>query len=118
MGDSEPPDFFQHQSTGYTLGLGEPGQETLYETCACVIHTNLQLYVHYYITIDLSLIHLKRASETQNHLPFSYWVPEHKGTGDFMMSECMKLVLVPNLHMCIMCIYINVCAGYICFVKL
>ena len=45
-------------------------------------------------TIDLSLLHLKRASETQNHLTFSYWVPEHQGTGYFMRSECIKLVLV------------------------
>ena len=44
MGDSEPQDIFQHQSTGY---LRTRGQETL--TCACVIHTNLQL--HYYSTI-------------------------------------------------------------------
>ena len=44
--------------------------------------------------IDLSLLHLKRASETQNHLTFSYWVPEHQGTGYFMRSECIKLVLV------------------------
>ena len=45
-------------------------------------------------TIDLSLLHLKRASETQNHLTFSYWVPEHQGTGYFRRSECIKLVLV------------------------
>ena len=58
----------------------------------CLCH--LQLHVHYYSrhsTIDLSLLYLKRASETQNHLTFSYWVPEHQGTGDFMRSECMKL---------------------------
>ena len=36
MGDSEPPDIFQHQSTGY---LRTSGQETLYETCASVIHS-------------------------------------------------------------------------------
>ena len=51
MGDSEPPDIFRHQSTGY-LRTGE--QETLYEACACVIHTNLQLHVHY-----CYLLHLK-----------------------------------------------------------
>ena len=36
----------QYQSTGY---LRTRGQETLYETCACVIHTNLQLLLlfHY-----------------------------------------------------------------------
>ena len=57
MGDSEPPDIFQYFRTRK--------QETLYETCVCVIHTNLQL--HYstmrHSTIDLSLLHLKRASE-------------------------------------------------------
>ena len=36
----EPPNIFQHQSTGY---LRTRGQETLCETC-----TNLQLRVHYY----------------------------------------------------------------------
>ena len=61
-GDSEPPDIFQHQSTGY---LRTRGQETLYETCACVIHTNLQL--HYYSTmrhstIDLSLFNTSEES--------------------------------------------------------
>ena len=33
-------------------------------------------------------------AETQNHPTFSYWVPEHQGTGYFMRSECIKLVLV------------------------
>ena len=44
----EPPDIFQHQSTGY---LRTRGQETLCETCACIIHTNLPLHVHYYSAI-------------------------------------------------------------------
>ena len=53
MGDSEPPDI-------------------LYETCACVIH--LQLHVHSSIidnpeTINLSLLHLKIASDTQSKPP-------------------------------------------------
>ena len=34
----KPPDIFQHQSTGY---LRTRRQETLYETCACVIHTTV-----------------------------------------------------------------------------
>ena len=95
---------FQHRYTGY---LTTSGQETLYETCVfvrnCIIH-NLQLHVHFYSamrhsTIDLSVT----ASDTQT---FSCRVPEHQGTGDFMRSECMKLVLVSshlhyvtNLHM-------------------
>ena len=59
MGDS---DIFQHQSTGYLMTRR---QETLYETCACVIHTNLQL--HYYSTmrhstIDLSLFNTSEES--------------------------------------------------------
>ena len=36
MGDSEPPDIFQHHQ-----GTGDLG----------VIHTNLQLHVHYYSAI-------------------------------------------------------------------
>ena len=66
--------------------------------------------------IDLSLLHLKRAPETQNHLTFSYWVPEHQGTGYFMRSECMKLVLVSftlSTAACALVLssYINVCTG-------
>ena len=38
MGDSEPTDSFQHQSTGYLRTRGQ--EANLYETCACVIHTN------------------------------------------------------------------------------
>ena len=58
----KPSDIFQHQSTGY---LRTRGQETLYETYACVIHTNLQL--HYYSTmrhstIDLSLFNTSEES--------------------------------------------------------
>ena len=34
MRDSEPPDIFQHQSTGYLRTRGH-----LYETCACVTHS-------------------------------------------------------------------------------
>ena len=33
-----------------TLGPGDM-QETLFVTCACVTHTNLQLHVHYYSAI-------------------------------------------------------------------
>ena len=71
---------------------------------------------------DLFLLHLKRASETQNHLTLSYWVPEHQGTGYFMRSECMKLVLVSFTLIYTLlsaaCALISVCAGYMCFVKL
>ena len=35
----KPPDIFQHHSTGYLYRTRE-----VYETCACVIHTNLQLH--------------------------------------------------------------------------
>ena len=74
----------------YWVYLRNSGQETLYETCACVIHTNLQRC----IIIPLY--------ETFHDLPFSVTsegslrdsVPEHQGTGYFMRSECIKLVLV------------------------
>ena len=75
-------------------------------------------------TIDLSLLHLKKASETQNHLTFSYWVPEHQGTGYFMRSECIKIVLVSytlftHIVSCTcISIVINVCAGYMCFMRM
>ena len=93
-------------------------QETLYETCACVIHTNLQLPL-YETLHDLPFsVHLKRASETQNHL--TAWVPEHQGTGYFMRSETCACVIHINLHtLSAACAsYSNVCAGYMCFVKL
>ena len=62
----------QHQSTGY---LRTRGQEALYETSvACAFN------------IDLSLLHLKTASETQS-------------TKRQETSECVKLVLVSfNTH--------------------
>ena len=72
-------------------------------------------------TIDLSLLHLKRASETQNHLTLSYWVSEHQGTGDFKRSECMKFVLVlhtSSAAFIVLSSYINVCVGYMGFMKL
>ena len=63
-GDSEPPDI-------------------LYETCACIIILQLHacplLLKH--STINLSLLHLKIASETPSQ-------------GTVMTSQCMKLVLV------------------------
>ena len=46
------------------------GQETLYETCACVIHNSCIIIplaiIMRHSTIDLSLLHLKRASETRS----------------------------------------------------
>ena len=56
----------QNHQTFSSIGyLRTRGQETLYETCACVIHTNLQL--HYYSTmrhstIDLSLFNTSEES--------------------------------------------------------
>ena len=46
--------------------------------------------------IDLSLLHLTSEESLRDSEPpdISYWVPEHQGTGDFMRSQCMKLVLV------------------------
>ena len=62
--------IFQHQFTGY---LRTRGQEALYETCAPTSEESLRTA--------------------------TYWIPEHQGTGDFMRSECVKLVLVPfNTH--------------------
>ena len=63
----------------------------------------LQLHMHYcsacymrYSMIDLSLLHLTSEESLRDSEPpdISYWVPEHQGTGDFMRSQCMKLVLV------------------------
>ena len=75
---TEPPDIFQHQSTGY---IRTKGQETLYETCACVIQTNL----HYYSTTmrrstisDLFLLHLKR--EPQRLRTTSHYLARYPST--------------------------------------
>ena len=85
-----------------------------------VIHTNLQLHLYEILhdLYDFFLLRLKRAPETQNH---TGPVPEHQGTGYFMRSECMKLVLVSftlMLSAAAACALVNVCAGYMCFVKL
>ena len=37
-----------HQTFSSISDLRTRGQETLYETCACVIHTDLQLHYYYY----------------------------------------------------------------------
>ena len=59
-------------------------------TAACAL---LYRYMRH-STIDLSLLHLKRASETQNHLPR---VPKHQGT-DFRVYETCACVIHTNLH--------------------
>ena len=51
---------FQHQSN-WTRG-----QETFYETCACVIHTDLQL--HYYSTMRHSTIDLSLSNTSEESL--------------------------------------------------
>ena len=96
MGDSEPPDIFQHQSTGY---LRTRGQETLYDSPAALLFHYMRRS-----TIDLSLLHLKRASETQNHLTFSYWVPEHQGTGYFMRIKhvLVSFTLISHIVSCML----------------
>ena len=104
-----------------SVNLG-PGDRRLCMRLVLVLFTTAALLFRY-STIDLSLLHLKRASETQNHLTFSFWVPEHQGTGYFMRSECIKLVLVSftliSLHVAlVLSILHDVCAGYMCFVKL
>ena len=65
-----------------SMNLG-PGDRRLCMRLVLVSFTTAALLFRYmrHSTIDLSLLHLKRASETQNHLTFSYWVPEHQGTG-------------------------------------
>ena len=104
----------QHQSTGY---LRTRGQETLYETCACVIHTNLQL--HYYSTMRHSMIDLSLFNTSEESLRdlLGTRAPRDR------RSECMiKLVLVhvsfTFIYTACASSYINVCAGCMCFVKL
>ena len=69
------------------------GQETLYETCACVIH-NSCIIIPLYETLHNRPSSVTSEESLKDHLTFSYWVPEHRGTGYFMRSECIKLVLV------------------------
>ena len=76
-----------------SVNLG-PGDRRLCMRLVLVSFTTAALLFRYPQLTGLSLLHLKRASETQNHLTFSYWVPEHQGTGYFMRSECIKLALV------------------------
>ena len=77
--------FPASESTGYLMTRG---QETLYETCACVIHTNLQL--HYYSTMRHSMIDLSlfNTSEETDMFLLGTRAPRDRS------SECIKLVLV------------------------
>ena len=106
MGDSEPADIFQHQSTGY---LRTRGQETLYETCACVIHTNLQL--HYYSTmrhstIDLSLFNTSEESLRDWHFLTGY--PSTKGQEVWVYQTCA----------CVIHIYLHTLSAAYCHLTL
>ena len=64
---------------------------------------------------DLSLLHLKRASETQNH------APRDRRLHEILECETCACVIHTNLYTLsalLLSSYINVCAGYMCFVKL
>ena len=82
----------KHGRLTASVNLG-PGDRRLCMRLVLESFTTAALLFRYmrHSTIDLSLLHLKRASD---HLTFSYWVPEHQGTGYFMRSECIKLVFV------------------------
>ena len=69
----KPPDIFQHHSTGYLYRTRE-----VYETCACVIHTNLQLHNSITIIPPYETLHDRPLRASEPHLTFSYWVPEHQ----------------------------------------
>ena len=85
----EPPDIFQHQSTGY---LRTRGQETLYETCACVIHTNCMcIIIPLYETLQDRPFSVTSDQRLRTTLHF---LTGYTRAGDLMRSECIKLVLV------------------------
>ena len=74
------------------LGTLGPGDRRLcMRTSFTLIYSCIIIPLYKTLHDRPSLLHLKRASETQNHLTFS---PEHQGTGYFMRSECIKLMLV------------------------
>ena len=62
------------------LGTLGPGDRRLCETCACVIHSCI-------------IIHDQPFSVPSEE-SLRITLPEHQGTGYFMRSECIKLVLV------------------------
>ena len=91
IGDSEPPDI-------------------LYETCACIIHTiNLQLHVH--LLLKHSTINLSLTPNQGTQGP--------RDSHDVSVYETCACVIYSASYMCaLLSFHINVCAGYMCFVKL
>ena len=100
----------QHQSTSQgNMGDSEP-PGILCESCACIIYRAACPLLVKHSTINLSL-----TSHTDSKL----------GTGPKDRRQCMKLVLVSftlfysaTCALILSVIHINVCAGYMCFVKL
>ena len=87
---------------------------TLIYSCMCII---IPLYETLY---NQPFSVTSEASDTQNHLTFSYWVSEHQGTGDFLSVLNCACVIHTNLHTLsaacalVLSSYINVCAGALC----
>ena len=100
----EKPRNHQTFSSISLLGTLGPGDRRLCMRLVLVSFTLVySCIIMRHSTIDLSLLHLKRASETQNHLTFPYWVPEHQGTGDFMRSETCACVI----HIIYRCMHVH-----------
>ena len=90
MGNSEPPDI-------------------LYETYVCIIHTNLQLHI-------IETLHDQSFSRDFKPPVIYTGYPRTKGQ-ESVYETCACVILLS--YMCIsIVIHINVCAGYMCFVKL
>ena len=68
--------------------------------------------------IDLSLLHLKRASETQNHHLMDTQAPrDRRGLSVKLVLVSFTLINTHCQHL-VLSSSINVCVGYMCFVKL
>ena len=103
LGDSEPPGI-------------------LCESCACIIHTNLQScmsIISEHSTINLSLT--SEESLTDSKLPDTGYLKTKGQESVYETCACVIHTILLS-YMCInnycQSFHINVCAGYMCFVKL
>ena len=97
--------------------------ETHQTFCMRLVLVSLPLLIYNCMSIIIETLHDQPFSLTsEDSLSDSKpRVPEDQGTG--MTSQCMKLVLVSftliySATCALLSFHINVCAGYMCFVKL
>ena len=106
-----------------SLHLKETWETQNHQTfCMRLVLVSFTLLIYSCKSIIIETLHDQYFSLTSDSLRDSKpRVPEDQGT--VMMSQCMKLVLVSftliySATCALLSFHINVCAGYMCFVKL